>query len=77
MSTPPPFKTPAQLADHFQISPGTVYSKIHSGEWECTKLGNRIYRFSAEQVSKIESGSNTPPRRTNKKRLREALKAIA
>lgn len=73
----PAFKTPAQLADHLQISPGTVYANIHSGKWECTKLGTRIYRFSPEQVAKIENGSSgTASRKTNKKRLSAALKAL-
>ncbi|OIH81923.1 hypothetical protein BLJ79_21420 [Arthrobacter sp. UCD-GKA] len=71
------YLTPPQLADKFQISPATVYSKIHSGEWECTKLGSRIYRFSEAQVSAIEAGTNTPQRKTNKTRLRAALKSIA
>lgn len=77
MSTAAPFKTPAQIADKFQISPGTVYANIHSGKWECTKLGDRIYRFSEAQVTAIEAGTNTPQRKTNKTRLRAALKAIA
>lgn len=71
------YLTPAQIADKFVISTTTVYSKIHSGEWECTKLGDRIYRFNEAQVAAIESGSSTPPRKTNKSRLRAALKAIA
>ena len=71
------YRTPAQLADKFQVSPAFVYNKIHSGEWECTKLGNRIYRFSEAQITAIEAGTGTPHRKTNKTRLRAALKAIA
>lgn len=69
--------TPAQIATDLKVSTATVYSKIHSGEWEATKISARIYRFSEEQVEAIETGTATAPRKTNKKRLRAALKAIA
>lgn len=66
-----PWSTPAQVAEYFQVSAATVYARIHSGEWECTKLGSRIYRFSAEQIAKIEAGVTTP---THAPRDRAALR---
>lgn len=76
-NTSRPWSTLAQVADHFQISAATVYAKVHSGEWECAKLGDRIYRFSEAQIEAISSGTNRQPRRIDKARLREALKAIS
>lgn len=71
------FKTPTQVADKLRISTATVYNKIHSGEWECTQISDRIYRFSEDQFRAIAEGTNRKSRKTNKTRLRAALKAIA
>ena len=71
------WSTPAQVAEHFQISAATVYAKIHSGAWECTKLGDRLYRFSAAQIANIEAGVPTSPtRRPDRSAMKAALKKI-
>ena len=70
------FFTPAEVAERYKISPALVYRKIHSGEWECVKLSNRMYRFTKDQVEAIAE-PNAPARRANKKRMHDALKRIA
>ncbi len=37
------------VADRLNISPGTVYKAVHSGELECHRFGAAI-RISAEQL---------------------------
>lgn len=71
------YLTPAEVAGRLKISPATVYRKIDSGEWECTKISDRLYRFTEEQFAAIGTETNRPNRRSNKTRLREALKKIA
>ncbi|WP_190264841.1 MULTISPECIES: HTH domain-containing protein [Glutamicibacter] len=76
MNAEPEFITPAQLAEKLNISKTTVLTKIRNGDWECTKLSDRIYRFSPEQVEIIKAGDNRRHLKSNKTRLRAALKAI-
>lgn len=77
MSEKHAWSTPAQVAEHFQISAATVYAKIHSGEWECTKLGTRIYRFSESQVEKIGKGVISPPaQRRDRTAMKDALRKL-
>ncbi|MGO3150495.1 helix-turn-helix transcriptional regulator [Glutamicibacter ardleyensis] len=71
------FLTPAQIAEKLNISKTTVLAKIHNGDWECTKFSDRIYRFSASQYEVIKMGTEYRKTRTNKTRLRAALKAIS
>lgn len=71
------FLTPAQVAEKLNISKTTVLTKIHNGDWECTKFSDRIYRFSASQYEVIKMGTEYRKTRTNKTRLRAALKAIS
>lgn len=74
---PHAWTTPAQLIEHFQISTQTVLNKIHSGEWECTKLSTRIYRFSESQVDKIENGVTAPPARSrDRSAMKDALRKL-
>lgn len=77
MSMAPEFITPAQLAETLNISKTTVLTRIRNGDWECTKLGDRIYRFSEEQVEIIKAGDNHRQLKSNKSRMRAALKAIS
>lgn len=77
MNNEPEFITPAQLAEKLNISKTTVLTKIRNNEWECTRFGERIYRFSQEQVEVIKGGDNHRQLKTNKSRLRAALKAIS
>lgn len=69
--------TPADLAKRLVIARSTVYERIRSGEWQATKLGDRTYRFSPDQVAAITGKETRPSRRTNSARLRDALKKIA
>jgi len=71
------YLTPAEVASRLKVSPSTVYAKIHSGEWECTKISERLYRFTEEQFANIGTGTNHANRRSNKTRLRAALRKIA
>lgn len=71
------FFTPAQIAEKLNISKTTVLTKIHNGDWECTKFSDRIYRFSTAQYEVIKMGTEYRKTRTNKTRLRAALKAIS
>ncbi|GAA3682000.1 hypothetical protein GCM10023081_20120 [Arthrobacter ginkgonis] len=72
------WNTPAQIAEHFNISTSTVYANIHNGAWECTRFGERIYRFSRQQVEAIvNAGTDARKPRRNKARLREALRIIS
>lgn len=70
------YLSPAEVAQKLGISKATVYKKIHDGEWECTKISDRIYRFEEHQFNAIISRSAGPSRRSNQKRLRDALKQI-
>ena len=71
------FLTPEDLAKRLVVSRSTVYNRIKSGDWPVTKLGPRTYRFSPAQVTAITTQEARPVRRTNTKRLREALAKIA
>lgn len=77
MTTLPEYLTPAQIAVILGISRQMVYNKIHSGEWECTKVSERTYRFDQEQFERITSGRNTRPAKSNRDRFKAALKKIA
>lgn len=70
------FLSPAEVAQKLGISKATVYKKIHDGEWECTKISDRIYRFEQHQFNAIVSKNASQSRRSNQKRLRDALKKI-
>lgn len=77
MKPAPEYRTPAEVAAILGISRQMVYNKIHSQEWECTKISNRTYRFDEEQFEQITSGRNTRPMKSNRDRFRAALKKIA
>lgn len=66
--------TPQQLAEAMAVSPGTVYRKIHDGEWPADKIGPRTYRFNETQVEEIRSLVAPKPSRQRKARVREALR---
>ena len=44
--------TVAQTAEYFQVTPKTIYQRLHDGSLQSYKLGNvtRIKRESIEQV---------------------------
>lgn len=72
-----PMLTPAELGLRLKVSSQTVLNKVHSGEWECTQISERIYRFTEDQYEAIAAGINHRKRPSNKKRLHAALKAIS
>lgn len=74
---PAPFLTPAELGLRLKVSSQTVLNKVHSGEWECTKLSDRIYRFTEDQYEAIAAGIGHRKRPSNRKRMHAALKAIS
>lgn len=77
MSQPVEFVKPAEVARRLGVSTQTVLNKGHSGEWEWTKISDRIYRFTEAQYEAIAQGVSTAPRRTRKAKLHAALKAIS
>lgn len=70
----PLWSTPQDLATAMQTSLGSVYRKIHSGEWPADTIGPRTYRFTPEQVEEIRSLVAPKPSKTRKARVREALR---
>lgn len=70
------YLSPAEVAQKLGISKATVYKKIRDGVWECTKISDRIYRFEEHQFNAIVSKNASQSRRSNQKRLRDALKKI-
>lgn len=74
---PPEFLTPAEVAERLKISKTTVLTKVRDGDWECTKISDRIFRFTEDQYQAIAAGTNRRSRKSNRTRLHDALKKIA
>lgn len=72
-----PMLTPADMGVRLKVSSQTVLNKVHSGEWECTQISDRIYRFTEDQYETIAAGINHRKRPSRKKRLADALKIIS
>ena len=72
-----PMLTPAEVGRRMKLSSQTVLNKVHSGEWECTQISDRIYRFTEDQYETIAAGINHRKRPSNRKRMHAALKAIS
>jgi len=66
--------TPQELSIATKTSLGSVYRKIHSGEWPCDTIGPRTYRFTPEQIEEIRSMISPKPSKSRKSRIREALR---
>jgi excisionase family DNA binding protein len=52
--------TVASLADHWCVSPDTVYAMIHSGRLKAFRFGGKLYRIRPEEVERFECQTNTP-----------------
>lgn len=72
-----PMLTPAELGLRLKVSSQTVLNKVHAGEWECTQISDRIYRFTEDQYETIAAGINHRKRPSRKQKLSDALKLIS
>ena len=54
------FFTVAEVAKKFKMSPRTVHDRVSSGAWPHKKFGDRIIRFTEQQVQKISDMADVP-----------------
>lgn len=67
------YLTVADVAAEFNVSTATVYRRVESGTWPCSRF-DRIIRFSPEQVDQIRQAAvQEPPVDYDPRRIRQAM----